>query len=340
MTRMPGGGTVPAMNGSRPRAERRKAAGHAVFRICFVPLLLLGALTPWIAFSRATGWTLTPRTRPEATAPVLLMVMLFVWLAEQVYPQNADWNAHLLTDGTRGWRRLGRDLFYLLGVAQLTALAIAALDPRLESAAGALRLRLGAGQPWWPTGAPFAARAALAFGAVELCSYWIHRAAHRFLPLWQFHSTHHVITELNGLKSVRTHPVDNLVFHVGRVAPLVVLGAGPDELLAAIYLGGVFGILAHANVSVSDRFLGLFFNLPRCHAVHHSSLPTEANKNFGCHTVLWDRVFGTFQRAPAAPLTLGVVPVGPRSLWQELAWPFYRAVSAPAPGPPSAHTRD
>jgi sterol desaturase/sphingolipid hydroxylase (fatty acid hydroxylase superfamily) len=126
---------------------------------------------------------------------------------------------------------------------------------------------------------------------------------------------------------VRTHPVDNALFYLGRVAPLVLLGAGADEVLAAIYLGGALGILSHANLEVSDWGLGLFFNLPRAHSVHHSADAVEANSNFGCHTVLWDRLFGTFRPAPQPGLVLGVKPVGPRSLWQQLAWPFYRWVS-------------
>jgi ornithine lipid hydroxylase len=293
--------------------------GQTLFRYTFVPALLVFSLAPWLVFDRASGWAFTSATRLGATGPVLLLVMLIVWMAEQLYPANPDWNARLFTDGTRGWKRLGHDLVYLFGVAQLSALLVGRLDPLLQSAVGQVGL--------WPAQAPFAARAALAFFAAEFFAYWVHRAAHRFRPLWQFHSTHHVITELNGLKAVRTHPVDNLVAYVGRIVPLMLLGAGPDELQAAIYFGGVLGILAHANLDLSDRGLGLLVNFPSVHAAHHSSDLAEANVCFGCHTVLWDRVFGTFRRTAQPGLRLGVAPVGPRSLWQELAWPFYRRVS-------------
>jgi sterol desaturase/sphingolipid hydroxylase (fatty acid hydroxylase superfamily) len=56
----------------------------------------------------------------------------------------------------------------------------------------------------------------------------------------------------------------------------------------------------------------------------------EGLANYGCHTVLWDRVFGTFRAEAQAPVQIGVQPVGPRTLWQELIWPFYRSIT-PAP---------
>jgi sterol desaturase/sphingolipid hydroxylase (fatty acid hydroxylase superfamily) len=217
----------------------------------------------------------------------------------------------------------------LIGVTQISAALLAWVDPSVRAAVHSV----GAGGVLilWPSGAPFFIRVALAFLLVELLSYWIHRAAHRFRLLWQFHSTHHVITELNAFKSVRTHPLDNLVFHLVRVTPLLLLGAGPNELAAAIYFGALFGILAHANLQLREGPLGWFLNYPRWHAVHHSSDLAEGQSNFGCHTVLWDRVFGTFRAPSESPAPVGVHPVGPRSLWQELAWPLYRSVTPEGP---------
>lgn len=40
--------------------------------------------------------------------------------------------------------------------------------------------------------------------------------------------------------------------------------------------------------------------------------------NFGCHTVLWDRVFRTFDDGAQAPGALGVKTDAPRSVWREL----------------------
>ena len=310
-----------------PRVSRPLAPGHALFRCLFVPALLGLSLVPWLFSPRPGQWALASTSRPGATAMVLLLSMLLIWLAEQLYPQNPGWNARLFSDPS-GWRRLGRDAIYLFGVTQLTAYLLVATGPLLESAVALAHVRA-----LWPAGAAFPVKVLLAFFLAEFFSYGFHRAAHRSRILWQFHSTHHFLTELNGLKSVRTHPVDNLLFYVCRTAPLLLAGAGAEELVAATFFGGVLGILAHANLRVSDWGLGLLVNFPQVHAVHHSAKLAESNCNFGCHTVLWDRVFRTYQRAPV-DLVLGVAPVGPRSLWQELAWPFFRWVSPPRPPQP------
>src|SRR5439155_13982721 len=83
------------------------APGHAVFRHLFVPVLLGLSLTPWLA---------PPSARPGAMASVLLLSMLFIWMAEQRYPINREWNARLLAPG--GALRLLRDGIYLFGVTQ------------------------------------------------------------------------------------------------------------------------------------------------------------------------------------------------------------------------------
>jgi sterol desaturase/sphingolipid hydroxylase (fatty acid hydroxylase superfamily) len=179
----------------------------------------------------------------------------------------------------------------------------------------------------WPSHASLAVRIALAFFTIELFSYWLHRAAHHVEFLWRFHSTHHVLAEVTGLKALRTHPMDNVFFCIARTAPLILLGAGPEELLGAAYFAGILSVLSHANIDVSSRGLGWLVNLPQFHRVHHSSDLAESRSNFGCHTVLWDRVFGTFRSTFGGTLEVGVTPVGPRTLWQELAWPFYRAIN-------------
>ncbi len=282
-----------------------------------MPALLAVALAPWFI---APG-----PARDLLRTSVLLMAMWLVWLLEQLAPRVPEWNARPLTDGLEGAQRLWRDAVYLFGVTQLTAWLVDLVDPWLKIAAASSGLEPL--RALWPADWPFALRFGLAFLLVEFFSYWVHRAAHRTRLLWQFHSTHHVATELNGLKAVRTHPVDNLAFFIGRTLPLLAVGAGREELLAAASLGGVLGILAHANLDLSDAGWGLLVNYPQTHAVHHSANLVESNSNFGCHTVLWDRLFGTFRRRPQEPLTIGVDPVGPRTLWQELMWPFYRRVS-------------
>lgn len=310
------------LEASRPRTIAPCARGPAplVFARGFVPACLTFAALGWWQRG-AVEAAIFGLLRTGPVTVLLLGWLALVSLAERLYPANPAWNYRLRTTGAAGWSRLGRDLFYLVyvtfGTAALVGFAAARLPQLVPHAALAL----------WPSAAPLAVRIALAFLLVELFSYALHRAAHHVPLLWQFHSTHHVITELGGLKAIRTHPVENVLFHLVRTVPLVLVGAGAEELVAATYLGSFLGVLAHANLELAPGWLGLVVNFPAYHAVHHSAALDESRSNYGCHTVLWDRVFGTFRASPAAPLVVGVHPVGTRSLWQELVWPFYRPVT-------------
>lgn len=294
----------------------------ALIRHGLMPALLVAVGLAW-----GTREALGRALRMDAASVIFLGLLLLVSLAEHFWPANPAWNYHLLRDPERGWSRLGRDLLYLFFVTQLSALLVNAVAARLQALVGGWGY--GWGRPGllpWPSAAPAVVRVALAFLLVEFCSYWLHRAAHAWPLLWQFHSTHHVVTALNGLAALRTHPVENACFHVVRHLPLLLLGAGADDVVTATWLGGALGILAHANLAVAEGPLGLVVNFPRYHAFHHSADLAESNTNFGCHTVLWDRLFGTFRCSAGAPAEVGVAPVGVRTLWQELGWPLYRRV--------------
>jgi sterol desaturase/sphingolipid hydroxylase (fatty acid hydroxylase superfamily) len=294
---------APPLRALAPSAR----AGQAIFSHAFVP----GLLALW-----ALAWLLRARVPFNFLTPVLLGSLLVIGVAERLYPANAAWNYRLLSGDAHGWRQLGRDLLYLFAIAQVSVLVVAQVSPLLARLLPAHLSPLGS----WP----LPLRVAVAFLSVELASYWLHRAAHAIPLLWRFHSTHHVITELTGLKALRTHPVDNVLFALVRTVPLLLLGASTDEVVAVTYLASVLSLLAHANVIHADTPLGLLVNLPRYHAVHHSADEAESRSNFGCHTILWDRLFGTFRRHPDAGIEIGVRPVGPRTLWQELIAPFYR----------------
>ncbi len=278
------------------RALGPQRAGHAIFRHAFVPGILAILAVSW-SYREQSARVLGAWSIPlDFTSMALLVSILCIWFAEQAYPEKAEWNYQLLSDGAY-----------------------------VKSTIAALGLDLA--PALWPSASPFWARVALAFLVVEFFSYWLHRACHHFQFLWQFHSTHHVVTELNGLKALRTHPIENVFFYIVRSAPLMLVGAGLDEVLAVAYFGSVLSVLAHANINVSEGYLGLLVNFPRYHAIHHSSNVVENKNNFGCHTILWDRIFGTFRRSFQQAPEIGVHGMGPRSLWQELAWPFYRSIT-------------
>jgi sterol desaturase/sphingolipid hydroxylase (fatty acid hydroxylase superfamily) len=304
--------------------------GQRIFARAFVPGLLLLSIASWIWHTETEAYLRQARWGIDHTTAALLLSIALVALAEQLFPAHPEWNYNVAANPARGLQRFGRDLFYLSFVALASGFLVGCSARWL----GGLGLPV---LPLWPRAAPLPAKVALAFFTVEFLSYWYHRAAHRFEFLWRFHSTHHVSGELTGVKALRTHPVDNVLFYFVRSAPLVVLGAESAELQAVTYLGSILGILAHANIAVVPGALGWVVNFPQYHGVHHSLDLQQSQSNYGCHTVLWDRLFWTFRSQRQGELRLGIAPAGPRSLWQELGWPFYRSVRLPeVPGPDRA----
>ncbi len=294
-----------------------------LFRHGFVPAMIGFSIASWVFRPEGERALALLTTRIDFATVVLLFAIFLVWLAEVSRPLNVDWNYHLFPDLDRdwaGWGRLGRDLIYLFFISQLSALFINLLSTQLEPLIKGLGV-----PPLWPSAWPFAVKVLIAFFLIELSSYWFHRVAHRVPFFWRFHSTHHLATEVTALKSLKMHPVDNVFFYVARAIPLLLLGVGPAEVTTVISVGAFLGILAHANIDVAEGPLRWFVNLPRYHVVHHSADFAESRANFGCHTIFWDRVFGTFRPAAQQPLQIGVKPLGMRSLWKELVEPIYRA---------------
>jgi len=296
-----------------------------VFRQLFFPVMIALSMTSWV-FHEAGALALRQSLFPFDFATVVLLAsVVIIWCAEQLYPMHADWNYRLLqapvTRAAEGWQRFARDLFYLFVVASVGSVLITWLGALIETRLKSQGFGFGIVH-LWPAEAPFAVRVLLAFLLVELFSYWFHRLAHRVRFFWRFHQTHHVVHQLTALKALRTHPIDNALFYVARTVPLMLIGAGSSEVIAVLSFGATLSLLSHANVEVSEGPLGWVVNFPRYHAVHHSAEVARSNSNFGCHTILWDRVFGTFQaQIEAGPMTLGVHPLTKRTLWQELVAP-------------------
>lgn len=299
-----------------------------MFRHLFVPVLLALSAASWALHEQGARWLKASFLPLDFTTAVLLVSIVLLWCAEQLYPAHADWNYRLMAPGDRGWtgwERLGRDVLYLLVITQVTAILIFLTSNDVESLLKMWGFGFGLSHALWPTAWPFAVRVLLVFLLMELGSYWFHRAAHHVSVLWRFHSTHHFSTELTALKALRTHPLDNVLFYLARYVPLLLLGVGSDEVVTAVYFGATLSLLAHSNIDVAEGVLGLVVNLPRYHSVHHSADLDASRSNYGCHTILWDRVFGTFRRPVEGPHEVGVHPVGTRTLWQELIEPLYRA---------------
>ena len=143
------------------------------------------------------------------------------------------------------------------------------------------------------------------FIMAEGAYYWYHRLAHEIPLLWAIHHTHHSARTLNLSIAFRLPTLGRIVSPAIYV-PMVLVGFKPEYILGALALSLVYQFFIHTRVVGR---LGLFehsgFNTPSLHRVHHGTNDWCIDRNYAGVLIVWDRVFGTFQRE-IGPIAYGV----------------------------------
>lgn len=260
--------------GYRALTERlRTVARRAGF-----PAILCGAI--------AAGWAVLAYdlASPQlGSTLVVLGAALLLWGLERWIPYEHTWAPDMQT--------FKLDLVHSLVSAQLIApltraglpLAVAALTPTQWEGLGV-----------WPTHWPLVAQLLLAIPLADFGVYWAHRAMHATEGGWRIHAVHHSPTRLYLVASARTHPANLVVSLVTQTAPLLILGIGPNALLLWAVFHAVNGLLQHSNADFDARWLDGWLATSAVHRRHHAERGSPCN--FGNTTMLWDRLFGTFER--------------------------------------------
>ena len=146
---------------------------------------------------------------------------------------------------------------------------------------------------FWPHGWVVAAQVCLMLALADLPRYWLHRAFHRFAPMWRLHSVHHSPHRLYWLNVGRFHPIEKLIQYTVDTLPFALLGVSQEVLAAYFVFYAINGFFQHSNCDVRLGFLNYIVSGPELHRWHHSELPEESNHNFGNNLIIWDALFGT-----------------------------------------------
>jgi sterol desaturase/sphingolipid hydroxylase (fatty acid hydroxylase superfamily) len=140
---------------------------------------------------------------------------------------------------------------------------------------------------------------------LDFLKYWEHRLVHRLPLLWRLHVVHHADLDVDFTTTFRHHPLEVAFSLVVSGAAILLFGLSPLGVLLFTVLASVVATLSHANIRwnpTADRMLRLVFMTRDAHAVHHSALREETDSNFGLVFIWWDRLFGTYRKAPAGGL--------------------------------------
>ena len=129
--------------------------------------------------------------------------------------------------------------------------------------------------------------------------YWLHRADHFCRILWATHVTHHSSEKFNftvGFRSSVLEPLYRFVYFI----PIALLGFQPIDIAFVYAATQTWGILVHTEKVNKLGWLEYILVTPSHHRVHHGSNPKYLDRNMGMFLIIWDKLFGTFQRELSA----------------------------------------
>jgi len=125
--------------------------------------------------------------------------------------------------------------------------------------------------------------------------YWLHRFDHQIRLFWAIHVTHHSSDLMNfsvGFRSSVFQPLYRFIYFI----PLALLGFRPLDIVFIYSATQIWGIFVHTELIRKMGWLEYILVTPSHHRVHHASNPKYLDKNMGMFLIIWDQLFGTFQR--------------------------------------------
>ncbi len=141
--------------------------------------------------------------------------------------------------------------------------------------------------------------------AEDFCYYWFHRVHHESRFAWAAHVNHHSSQRFNlavALRQSWTTPITGLVFWL----PLPLLGFHPLMVVTQQAISLIYQFWIHTQAIGRLGPLEWVLNTPSHHRVHHGINPQYIDRNYGGILIVWDRLFGTFEKE-REPVRFGIV---------------------------------
>ncbi len=166
-------------------------------------------------------------------------------------------------------------------------------------------------RPLWASGVIFLIVDIL---ILDMTSYWFHRVSHKFPFLWRFHEIHHLDSNFDSTTGLRIHFGEIFFQNLFRIIPIIIFSISLKSVLIFELVLITEGLFHHSNIRIPkflDKILSTVLVMPNRHCVHHHSLYTDWNSNYGFICIWWDKLFGTFntsERKNTWHIGLGYAP--------------------------------
>jgi len=136
---------------------------------------------------------------------------------------------------------------------------------------------------------------AAAIAGWDLIYYWNHRFMHEVRGLWAIHVVHHS-SERYNLSTALRQPVADILGVWVPYGLLARAGIRPHLVIQARAVNLLYQYWIHTEVIRSLGPAEEVLNTPSHHRVHHGSQRQYLDRNHGSVLIVWDRLFGTFER--------------------------------------------
>ena len=141
----------------------------------------------------------------------------------------------------------------------------------------------------------------LVFIGQDFCFYWLHRSEHYSRILWAVHSNHHSSEKYNftvALRSSVLQPLYRFMFYI----PVAFLGFDGLTIMFMYAVNQFYQFFLHTEtIPKLPNWYEAIFVTPSHHRVHHASNVAYLDKNMGQVLIIWDKLFGTFEKETEAP---------------------------------------
>lgn len=141
----------------------------------------------------------------------------------------------------------------------------------------------------------------LAFLFVDFFYYWFHRSSHEVNAFWAAHIVHHQSEEYNLSVALRQSWFQGFISWAFYL-PMAFLGFHPLTIVTVGAFNTLYQFWIHTKAIRTLGPLEWILNTPSHHRVHHGSDPKYIDRNHAGTLIIWDKLFGTFQREEEEPV--------------------------------------
>lgn len=146
----------------------------------------------------------------------------------------------------------------------------------------------------------------LAFFLWDFMFYWLHRTHHLWKILWGIHVVHHEGEHFSLSLGIRNSWYSSLSSFPYFII-MALIGIRPEIFVTVSSFHYFIQFYNHNHLIKNSGFLDKFMVTPKHHRIHHGKNDPYIDKNFGGTLLIWDKIFGTFQKEdPANPVQIGI----------------------------------